>query len=200
MAETMLQTQMKQIGLIFLLLTLLLNSVSENLWAQTETLNSGRPQRPPWQANPERRTARGVRTPAQAEISTGFVFLNGQYLCPPYTIALAGGDVSLNGVRLPTLSLARSSQRAYSQGRGGRMPSQRLVGWLRQPEMNPFAGYVLDVPAMVVCFKLGLTLGPAILLILARRRKLAQMASWWGGVLYTVLVLRWGSYNAMFMH
>jgi hypothetical protein len=67
-------------------------------------------------------------------------------------------------------------------------------------EMNPFAGYILDVPAMVICFKLGLTVGPAILLILARHRKLAQMASWWGGVLYTVLILRWVTYNAMFMH
>ncbi len=67
-------------------------------------------------------------------------------------------------------------------------------------EMDPFAGYILDVPPMVVCFKLGLTIGPAILLIIARRRKLAQMASWRGGVLYTVLVLRWVTYNAMFMH
>ena len=67
-------------------------------------------------------------------------------------------------------------------------------------EMNPFAGCILDVPRMVVCFKLCLTICPAILLIIARRRKLAQIASWWGGVLYTVLVLRWVTYNAMFMH
>lgn len=64
-------------------------------------------------------------------------------------------------------------------------------------EMNPFAGHLLDVPPMVICFKLCLTLCPAILFIVARHRRLAQMASWWGGVLYTVLILRWVTYNAM---
>jgi len=67
-------------------------------------------------------------------------------------------------------------------------------------EMNPFAGHMLDVSLMVICFKLCLTICPAILLIVARHRRLAQMASWWGGVLYTVLILRWVTYNAMFMH
>ena len=66
-------------------------------------------------------------------------------------------------------------------------------------EMNPFAATMLDVPPRVVCFKLALTICPAILFIVGRRSKLAQIASWWGGVVYTVLILRWVTYNAMFI-
>lgn len=310
----------------------------------------------------------GEGDPEEVEISTGFVFLNGQYVCPPYTIASSGTKVSLNGIMLPALSIARPNQRTPFQRRGGRRPSQRLMGSLKQLltndgllihlhedtmamipfhqalpildtllssqspeekikgvipeeltgvssaqwtflvdgfeaspeildrvailretraeqqelggkipwylagsfpimpilgfllavlalgtllscrppttlprlrqrhqkmycqqvlylvglfvvlnlydltctllakggvgfwEMNPFAGSMLNVPPRVICFKLCLTICPAILLIVARHRRLAQMASWWGGVLYTVLILRWVTYSAMFMH
>ena len=39
----------------------------------------------------------------------------------------------------------------------------------------------------------------ATLLLVARRNKLAQMGSWWAGVLYTVLILRWTMFNSMFL-
>ena len=64
-------------------------------------------------------------------------------------------------------------------------------------EMNPLVATFLDVPAMIVCFKLGLTVCPAMLLIVARHSRLAQMVSWWLVVLYTVLILRWITYNGL---
>lgn len=64
-------------------------------------------------------------------------------------------------------------------------------------EMNPLVATFLDVPAMIVCFKLGLTVCPAILLIVARYSRLAQMVSWWVVVLYTVLIIRWIAYNGV---
>jgi len=51
----------------------------------------------------------------------------------------------------------------------------------------------------VVMFKLGLTAGAAILLLAARRHRLAQVGSWRAGVLYTVLILRWTTFNSMFL-
>jgi len=362
------QTKLKQIRSILLFLTLFLNAVPEGLNAQVESENSDRPQRLLPHAGPGDRASRNVQDLEEVEISAGFVFLHGQYVCPPYTIASTGNGVSLNGVVLPALPLARSDQRTHFRRRGRRVPLQRLVGWLKQSlaqdgllihldedtmamipfyqvlpildalvssqspeekikgctqqeltgfsseqwtslvhgfevspevldrveilretqaaqqelggkipwylagsfpimpilgfvlsvlalgtvlscqpptassrlgqrhqemycrqvfflvglfvvlnlydlactlfakggdgfwEMNPFAGQMLDVPPMVICFKLCLTICPAILLIVTRHHRLAQMTSWWGGVLYTVLMLRWVTYNAMFMH
>ncbi len=126
------QTELKQITSILLFLTLFLNSVPEGLSAQVESANSDRPHRLLPQAGPGARALRGARGPEEVEISAGFVFLNGQYVCPPYTIASAGNEVSLNGIVLPVLSLTRSNQRMHFQRRGRRMPPQRLVGWLKQ--------------------------------------------------------------------
>lgn len=362
------KTKLKRIRLMFLLCILLFNARPGGLQAQTEAVNSDRGRRFFAPARPEGRPARGAPGLEQVEVSTGFVFLNGRYISPPYTIAVKEGEASLNGVVLPGLSLAQQNQQGRFPRRRAWMPPQRLAGQLKhnleqdalfihlntdsaalvpyyqaQPildtllssaspedkvealsqaeldgfsasqwtalvegfetsleleervtalketlaeqqelgdkmawylagpfplmpilgfalavlalgtllscrppaffsrlrqrhqrmycrqvvylvglivvlnlydlactlfakgiggfwEMNPFAGYILHVPPLVVCFKLGLTIGPAILLIIARRRWLAQVASWWGGVLYTVLVLRWVTYNAMFMH
>jgi hypothetical protein len=131
-AYTKMRTELKQNGSIILLLTLLLTSVSEDLWAQPETLNSDKGRRSFSQGGPGGRTTRGARAPERVELSTGFVFLNGQYVFPPYTIAVAGNEISLNGVVLPPPSLTRSNQRTQFQRRGGRMPSQRQVAWLKQ--------------------------------------------------------------------
>jgi len=66
-------------------------------------------------------------------------------------------------------------------------------------ELNPFAGSMMDQTAMVVIFKLGLTLGAALLFFVARHLRIAQVGIYWIGVLYTVLILRWITYNAMFI-
>lgn len=66
-------------------------------------------------------------------------------------------------------------------------------------ELNPFAGSLLDQTAVVVTFKLGLTVGAALLFFVGRHLRIAQLGIYWIGVLYTVLILRWITYNAMFI-
>lgn len=66
-------------------------------------------------------------------------------------------------------------------------------------ELNPFAGSIINENSGIVVFKLGLTVGAAILLLVTRRHRLAQVGSWWAGVLYTVLILRWTTFNSMFL-
>jgi len=66
-------------------------------------------------------------------------------------------------------------------------------------EVNPFARSLVARDSSVTAFKLTLTLGGGLLLVAARRSRLAQVGSWWIGVLYTVLILRWATYNSVFM-
>ncbi|MBN2316693.1 MAG: hypothetical protein JXM79_22385 [Sedimentisphaerales bacterium] len=66
-------------------------------------------------------------------------------------------------------------------------------------ELNPFAGSIINENSGIVVFKLGLTAGAAILFLVTRRHRLAQVGSWWIGVLYTVLILRWTTFNSMFL-
>lgn len=37
-----------------------------------------------------------------------------------------------------------------------------------------------------------------ILLVIARRYRIAQIGSWWVGVLYTVPILCWATYDSVF--
>jgi hypothetical protein len=66
-------------------------------------------------------------------------------------------------------------------------------------ELNPFASSIVHQNSVIVVFKVSLTVGAAILLLVARRHRLAQIGSWWAGVLYTVLILRWTMFNSMFL-
>jgi hypothetical protein len=66
-------------------------------------------------------------------------------------------------------------------------------------ELNPFAQNLVDHTPMILTFKIALTIGAAMLLLLTRRHRLAQIGSWWAGVLYTVLIVRWATFNSMFM-
>jgi len=66
-------------------------------------------------------------------------------------------------------------------------------------ELNPFAGSIINQKSGIVVFKLGMTAGAAILLLVTRRYRVAQVGSWWIGVLYTVLILRWTTFNSMFL-
>lgn len=66
-------------------------------------------------------------------------------------------------------------------------------------ELNPFAGSIINEDFSIIVFKLSLTVGAAILLLITRRRRLTQIGSWWAGVLYTVLILRWTMFNSMFL-
>ncbi|MCP4258145.1 MAG: hypothetical protein GY774_11710 [Planctomycetes bacterium] len=66
-------------------------------------------------------------------------------------------------------------------------------------ELNPFAGPLVENVPMIVIFKLSLTIGAAILLVVGRRLKVAQIGVWWAGVLYTVLIIRWTVFNSIFL-
>ncbi len=66
-------------------------------------------------------------------------------------------------------------------------------------ELNPFAGLLIESNHMIVTFKLSLTIGAAILFLVNRYHRLAQIGAWWLGVLYTVLILRWTIFNSMFL-
>jgi len=66
-------------------------------------------------------------------------------------------------------------------------------------ELNPFASPIIHQNSEIVLFKLGITVGAVILLLVARRHRLAQVGSWWAAVLYTVLILRWSTFNTMFL-
>ena len=64
-------------------------------------------------------------------------------------------------------------------------------------ELNPLAAPLLSHAPSVVAFKLSLTLGAAIVFLVARSRRLVQIGSWWMGVVYTVLILRWAAYGSL---
>jgi hypothetical protein len=66
-------------------------------------------------------------------------------------------------------------------------------------ELNPFASPIIHQNSGIVIFKLGTTVCAVILLLVTRRHRLAQIGSWWAAVLYTVLILRWSTFNTMFL-
>ena len=66
-------------------------------------------------------------------------------------------------------------------------------------ELNPFASRLMQDVSMVVIFKLALTAGAAILFLATRHHRLTQVGSWWVGVVYTVLILRWTTFNSIFL-
>lgn len=66
-------------------------------------------------------------------------------------------------------------------------------------ELNPFASTLVGYTSLIATFKIALTIGAGTLLLAARRNKLAQIGSWWAGVLYTVLIIRWATFNSMFL-
>lgn len=66
-------------------------------------------------------------------------------------------------------------------------------------ELNPLAGSLLSSRISIVVFKVLLTAGACTLLAYARHHRFAQQAAWWSGVLYTMLILRWATFNSVFM-
>jgi hypothetical protein len=66
-------------------------------------------------------------------------------------------------------------------------------------ELNPFVGHAMEQTSMVVTFKIALTVSAALLLLATRCHRLAQIGSWWASVLYTVLILRWITFNSMML-
>lgn len=63
------------------------------------------------------------------------------------------------------------------------------AGQLEEQAAEPFAHKPVGDTAVIVTFKIVLTIGAALLLLLARRHRLARISAWWAGVLYTVLIV-----------
>jgi hypothetical protein len=61
-------------------------------------------------------------------------------------------------------------------------------------ELNPLAVPLLTYMPTLVVFKLSMTIGAAIVFLVARSCRLAQVGCWWVVVAYTTLILRWNSY------
>jgi hypothetical protein len=66
-------------------------------------------------------------------------------------------------------------------------------------ELNPLGGKLLENPVLLVAFKgTGLLIACGILIMLRRYRG-AQLASWWLCLLCTFLTFRWLTYNSLFL-
>ena len=68
------------------------------------------------------------------------------------------------------------------------------IGGLR--ELNPLARLLLGAPAILVVFKSILVAAGSALLIVFRRRRLAEIGCWCVFAVYTVLAFIWMSYYA----
>lgn len=66
-------------------------------------------------------------------------------------------------------------------------------------EINPLAHRMMGNLTAVAVWKIGLVGVGAAMLVVLRRYRLTQIASWWTCVFYTVLMLRWATYNSMFL-
>jgi len=66
-------------------------------------------------------------------------------------------------------------------------------------ELNPFAHSLMGHDLLITGAKLAMTVGAGVVLVLARHCRLAQTASWWIGVVYTVLILRWATCTSVLM-
>lgn len=66
-------------------------------------------------------------------------------------------------------------------------------------ELNPLGTHLGANAAGLMGFKFTAVAGSCTILILLRRYYGAQVASWWMCLLCTILMLRWTTYNAMFL-
>ncbi|MHC4875198.1 MAG: DUF5658 family protein [Planctomycetota bacterium] len=65
-------------------------------------------------------------------------------------------------------------------------------------ELNPFASGLIKDPVLLALFKFAMT-GTAVgLLLVLRRHRVAQTASWWACLILTLLTMRWLTFNSMF--
>lgn len=67
-------------------------------------------------------------------------------------------------------------------------------------ELNPLANPILHKTDSLVAFKASLTILPASILLALRHNRIAQFASWWACLLYTVLIFRWTAFNSLFLN
>ena len=69
---------------------------------------------------------RPMRRPSAAPIKTGFLFINGTYVAPPYEFTVGGGQVRVNTIAID-VSDAGYGESEFSQGLYGRFSTQALM-------------------------------------------------------------------------
>ena len=66
-------------------------------------------------------------------------------------------------------------------------------------ELNPLGQKLIENPAYLAAFKLTALLTSCLILLMLRKYRGAQTASWWMCLVCTILTFRWLTYNSMFM-
>ncbi len=66
-------------------------------------------------------------------------------------------------------------------------------------ELNPLGGQMMSDPITLAAFKITTLAGACGILLLLRKYRGAQVASWWMCLVVTVVALRWLTYNSMFL-
>jgi len=66
-------------------------------------------------------------------------------------------------------------------------------------ELNPLEAHLGTSALALVGFKFSAIAGSCAILVFLRRFYGAQLASWWMCLLCTILILRWTTYNSLFL-
>jgi hypothetical protein len=66
-------------------------------------------------------------------------------------------------------------------------------------ELNPLGSRLLSNPGQLILFKMAMTALALCLIFGLRRYRRAQMVSWWGCLLFTILTVRWLTFNSLFV-
>lgn len=66
-------------------------------------------------------------------------------------------------------------------------------------ELNPLGSKLLTNPGQLILFKMAMTALALCLIFGLRRYRRAQLVSWWGCLLFTILTVRWLTFNSLFV-
>lgn len=66
-------------------------------------------------------------------------------------------------------------------------------------ELNPLGSHLIQAPQKLMIFKIAATAVAVGLLFACRKALIARRASWWACLIYTLLAVRWLTFNSMFL-
>ena len=66
-------------------------------------------------------------------------------------------------------------------------------------ELNPLGSRLAASPVVLAAFKIASLLGACFILVMLRKYRGAQVASWWLCLVCTILTFRWLTYNSIFL-
>lgn len=76
------------------------------------------------------------------------------------------------------------------------LAAQQAGGFL---ELNPLGAKLIESPILLCTFKMTVFAAACVILILLRRYRGAQIASWWLCLVCTIVTFRWLTYNSLFL-